>query len=237
MRVSKFIPAVLFVMLPVFGAFAASVDYTTPLCSMMVLPAVKYGDIIYQDSCYQTGALPSACYDCDTSTITYNGVVTTTYRGVSPSIVSEVQRSDGLYTTTIECVCTIRSSTYECAPGYYGTATGLPLVGQDSTECIACPDNATCAGGNGSTFVCDSGYVKTDTGCTKCADGEWMNGTVCEPCPTISDQDPNSSSNAVPHTPNGATSITQCYYLQTSLITDGRGTYYFNNDCNYGAAE
>ena len=44
-------------------------------------------------------------------------------------------------------------TTYRCNSGYYGTARSA------SSGCTKCPSNATCAGGNGSTFVCAKGYT------------------------------------------------------------------------------
>ena len=64
---------------------------------------------------------------------------------------------------------TASSCSFKCANGYYGTATNA------TTGCTKCPTNATCAGGNGSTFVCNSGYYNTGTaayGCQACADVE-----------------------------------------------------------------
>ena len=45
-------------------------------------------------------------------------------------------------------------TTYRCNSGYYGTALSA------SRGCTRCPTNATCAGGNNSTFVCNTGYYK-----------------------------------------------------------------------------
>ena len=62
---------------------------------------------------------------------------------------------------------TVASCTYKCASGYYGTATNA------TTGCTKCPENATCAGENGSTFVCNSGYYNagaTYGECYACAD-------------------------------------------------------------------
>lgn len=231
MRVSRFISAVLFATLPVFNAFAVE---TTPMCPMRMPAEQLTGEYIYDRSCYDTGETTSACYDCGSSvnTNTYTGVTTTAIRVVEPTVVDTgMLNEDGKRIYNITCKCGPANQSYKCTSGFYGTAINM-LSG-----CTKCPNHATCAGGNGSTFVCNSGYVKTDTACVKCSDGEWLNGTVCESCPTITNQNSNATSTATPHTPSGATSITQCYYLQTSLITDERGSYYFNDDCNYGAVE
>lgn len=61
---------------------------------------------------------------------------------------------------------------YQCAAGYYGTATSA------STGCTKCPENATCAGGNNSTFVCNDKFYlakPTDTFCTGCPEN-----AICE---------------------------------------------------------
>lgn len=68
---------------------------------------------------------------------------------------------------------------YKCMKDFYGTATSK------STGCTACPANATCAGGNNSTFVCNGGYYKATanaTECSKCPDNATCtteNGIQC----------------------------------------------------------
>lgn len=98
-------------------------------------------------------------------------------------------------------------TSYSCNSGYYGTATS------SSAGCVACPSNATCAGGNDSTFVCNRGYYK--------------NGTTCNRCPTEDGVTYGTTKDA------GATSMTECYMPANTSVTDWTGTYIFTSDCYY----
>lgn len=97
-------------------------------------------------------------------------------------------------------------NTYRCNAGYYGTATS------GSSGCTACPANATCAGGNGSTFVCNQGYYKSGSACARCPSSGGVYGTTKS---------------------SGATSITACYMPSGTAFSDtsGRGSY--TGDCYY----
>ena len=68
------------------------------------------------------------------------------------------------------------TTTVSCLSGYYGTANS-----DGTSGCTACPDNATCKGGNGSTFVCNEGYLKSASSCVKCGTNQTLNedGTAC----------------------------------------------------------
>lgn len=183
-------------------------------CPYYMPPALETVRDYSVDSTCFSGTDDSACDNCYDMVSTVGGVVATTTKRIHSYL-------DG---TVIRCGCAISFTTYECVSGYYGTATGLPLVGQDSTECIACPDNATCAGGNDSTFVCDSGYIKTDTACIRCAVGTYNNGSECVDCP-------GRAQGAV--SALGATSVSACYIPGTVGIEDERGTYTFGTNCYY----
>lgn len=106
--------------------------------------------------------------------------------------------------------CSLCTS-YSCDSGYYGTATSA------SAGCTVCPSNATCTGGNDSTFLCDKGYYKSSTSCSRCPsetnyDGTRIYGTT---------------------TDTGAISMTDCYMPKNTPITDWTGTYEFTSDCYY----
>ncbi|MBN1325104.1 MAG: hypothetical protein JW974_02710 [Alphaproteobacteria bacterium] len=99
------------------------------------------------------------------------------------------------------CVCNTCNITYSyrCSAGYYGTSNSIGTSG-----CIVCPANATCPGGNASTFFCISGYYK--------------NGTVCTICP--------SGGSSLP----GSTSITSC---NISSGDDESGIFEYDPNCYY----
>ncbi len=78
------------------------------------------------------------------------------------------------------CLCALNDiSTYECAPGYYGSATNFL-----SHTCTKCPENATCLGGNNSTFICPSGTLKTQDACNACPEHATCNGSTTFTCRT-----------------------------------------------------
>lgn len=110
--------------------------------------------------------------------------------------------SGGFYS----CTCINGATGYKCAAGYYGTANSTGTGG-----CIKCPANATCAGGNESTFSCNSWYYKIGSSCKecpansvacssdgtnidiRCAKGYYLkivgNNYSCNRCPAIIDKD------------------------------------------------
>jgi len=97
-------------------------------------------------------------------------------------------------------------TTYRCASGYYGTATS------GTSGCTICPSNATCAGGNGSIFVCAKGYYKDGGLCSRCPTSGGVYGTTAAA---------------------GATAVTECYLPANTPITDATGTYIFTGNCYY----
>ncbi|MBQ8293809.1 MAG: hypothetical protein IJX89_00265 [Alphaproteobacteria bacterium] len=110
---------------------------------------------------------------------------------------------------TREClddICTVTASEYACASGYYGTATS------DSTGCTICPDNATCLGGNGSTFRCAQGYYKNGASCPRCPISNNTYGTTLL---------------------LNATSITDCYLPSGTEFSDTTGTGTYTDKCYY----
>ena len=97
-------------------------------------------------------------------------------------------------------------TSYKCDSGYYGTATSA------SSGCTKCPLNATCAGGNNSTFVCDKGYYNNGTGCTRCPASGGIYGTTAN---------------------TGATAITECYIPSGSAFSDSTGNGTYTDNCYY----
>lgn len=93
-------------------------------------------------------------------------------------------------------------TTYRCNSGYYGTARSA------SSGCTKCPSNATCAGGNGSTFVCAKGYYKSGSSCADCPNNGTTSGT-------------------------GATSISSCYIPRGTTGSDSTGTFKYVGNCYY----
>ena len=86
---------------------------------------------------------------------------------------------------------------YVCSQGYYGTARD-----ESGDDCVTCPQNATCAGGNNSTFKCDDGFcrVTAQSKCVKktanmqcnandfsCLGGTYKSGDDCVTCPQNAD--------------------------------------------------
>ncbi|MBQ2017792.1 MAG: hypothetical protein II208_04700 [Alphaproteobacteria bacterium] len=65
------------------------------------------------------------------------------------------------------CTCSCYDmyvKSFECSTGYYGTATS----GYSFAGCTKCPSNATCYGGNNSTFSCNVNYYKSGNTCKAC---------------------------------------------------------------------
>lgn len=106
---------------------------------------------------------------------------------------------------TISSSCQLGDIKYQCSSGYYGTATSA----LNNNNCIKCPTNATCDGGNNSTFKCSQGYYKNNNTCTQCP----------TPGTTIST--------------GGATDITKCYIPAGNTFTDEKGTGIYHEDCYY----
>lgn len=97
-------------------------------------------------------------------------------------------------------------TSYKCDVGYYGTATS------SSSGCTECPANATCSGGNKSTFFCVKGYYKTGSTCSQCPASGGVYGTTATA---------------------GATSITECYIPSGTLFFQTNGSGEYTGDCYY----
>ena len=160
----------------------------------------------------------SSCSGTGTQINSY-GIAVTGRRSIQMECVSNI--------VTPTCEVTNVTS-YECAVGYYGTATS------QTSGCTRCPANATCSGGNGSTFVCKAGYQKNDagTGCEKmpplvlsCPAGQYMDTSqllkTCRDCPS-----PGTSA-------SGSTGITSCYIPSGYTGSDGTGSYKYAANCYY----
>ncbi len=146
------------------------------------------------------------CVNCNNGIVTTRNGITTTTTGTWTAINCPTYNT----TATYSCACRDQNTTHKCASGYYGTATS------SSAGCTACPSNATCAGGNGSTFVCAKGYYKDGTSCSPCPSSDGIAGTTAS---------------------TGATSITSCYLPSGSTRafsdTNGSGTETISSNCYY----
>lgn len=165
-------------------------------------------DRTFCSSCSGTGTL-----------INSYGIAVTGRRSIQTSCVGNI----------ITPTCEVTNVTsYECAVGYYGTATS------QTSGCTRCPANATCSGGNGSTFACKAGYQKNDagTGCEKtpplvvsCSAGQYMDTSQllkrCKDCPS-----PGTSA-------DNAVGITSCYIPSGYTGSDGTGSYKYAANCYY----
>ena len=181
--------------IPIIGVVAMTIPIAPPsygistglnCCAMGQCP-ISCSSVTYDSRCTNN----TFCTSCKTSTRTANGVTTTTNRSLTSAC-------NNCHVTPS---CEITSTTYKCAAGYYGTATSA-LAG-----CTKCPDNATCSGGNGSTYVCNSGTYKAYGACASC------------PSPGTS--------------PSGSTSISSCYIPSGTTGSDGSGTYKYTANCYY----
>ena len=178
--------------MPIFNANALSIinpptDFEDD-CSTASIQACITGTT-YAASCNTVN-----CNACKTAPITStsNGVVTTTKQ----AFVTHCGSSPAT------CSCDTTSRTYACASGYYGTATS------GTSGCTACPSNATCSGGNGSTFSCNKGYYKSGSSCTACPSDGTTSGS-------------------------GATSVSSCYIPSGTSFSDGTGSGSYTGNCYY----
>ena len=108
---------------------------------------------------------------------------------------------------------TVSNCTFSCASGYYGTATGA------SSGCTACVENATCNGGNNSTFTCNSGYGYTGIiryGCQPCP----ANTATCNSTGMQCKAGYYAVKNGTPF----FNTCTQCPPYGTAVPSDGWGT-------------
>lgn len=143
----------------------------------------------YDSSCSST--LTCECDTLDNGFTNKYGIIVTTTKKPEAYCVGQTAYSR----------CVAGTTTYKCASGYYGTATSA------SAGCTACPANATCAGGNGSTFICKANYYKS--------------GAACQPCP-------NSGKSTA-----GSTSITSCYLPSGTTFSDSTGSGTYSDKCYY----
>jgi len=142
--------------------------------------------------------------DQGTSTCSCSQCPTGTYK-TSPSNATSCTSCPSGSTTSIIGAPAVSACT--CSYGYYGDASS-------GSACTGCPTNATCAGGNGSNFICNSGYYNDGSGCSYCPSnstcggtsfscnaGFYKNtaGTACDSCPTGSTS------------PASSTSVSACY--------------------------
>ena len=183
----------------------------------------------YSLPCLNSGVMPNS--NCQmvcqmhsgaaSTTSTNNGVLTITSKSIKVVCGDNADSSDNV-------TCSVNHSTeYRCATGYYGTATS------SSAGCTACPANATCVGGNNSTFVCNAGYIKNSSSCGACMAGNYCPGDnsmySCKTNTNNTDATSAAKSDA----------ITDCYVPASAswLFSDtvGSGTEQFSSNCYYSS--
>ena len=171
---------------------------------------------------FKAGSVPVtvcviSCNSCDTTyytmlektgsgggTCTYNYTACVCKNGcTSDSWTSSNTGYESAYICDKTCT---RVYSHQCAAGYYGTATSA------SAGCTKCPSNASCTGGNNSTFVCNQGYYK--------------NGSKCERCPASGGVYGTTAS-------AGSTSITSCYLPSGTSFSDSTGSGTYTGNCYY----
>lgn len=174
------------------------------VCVMAMSPGSGYG----ASFCIPASTLDSSFvgqYDCndETKCTKCNSMkeINSTANGITMTSKSRWTQESTVPGKTPKCGC-LATETYSCASGYYGTATS-PFAG-----CTKCPDNAICAGGNGSGFACAKGYYK--------------NGSTCSQCP------PSGTT-----TGTGATAITDCYLPSGTTFSESTGSGTYTADCKY----
>lgn len=169
----------------------AIISLLIPLSSYAAINCCTQDCGIGSASYFSSSCTDNSVCNCKNSTTKSNGVITTTTR--------EIYRWCDGDTKYARCDASLPS--YACDSGYYGTATS------SSSGCTACPANATCAGGNGSTFVCNKGYYKNGNSCAACESGATTSGT-------------------------GSTSHTECCYPSgSSFSNDGKGSGTYKSAC------
>ncbi len=118
-------------------------------------------------------------------------------------------------------ISSIRTNQYRCKPGYYGTA---------SNGCTACPTNAICDGGTGTTdFYCEVNYYKNGTACTRCPDSKTGGNKP------FWEKDSNDPLVGYTYT-KGQNSITDCYIdglFGLIPMCDSTGCFEMNGECFY----
>lgn len=145
------------------------------------------------------------------------------------------------YTYSITCGSACDTSKqYKCASGYYGTANTAGTGG-----CTKCPANATCAGGNGSTFICNSGYYKNGSACTACPanatcesgstkftcnQSYYVDGNKCTHCPQV----------GMTGGPSSSVAITGCFIYDvgdSKRWYDDTGMFSVGGHCFYSTTQ
>lgn len=144
----------------------------------------------------------------------------------------------GLYGAKCSKIGLMRACVYRCKNGYFksgtenGVQNGVPIckacpsnaIGQDgqcycpsgywhntsTNTCVACPTNATCD--DQQNFVCNKGYYKNGTSCSRCPSSGGVYGTTAS---------------------TGATSITSCYIPSGTTMSDSTGKYTYTSNCYY----
>ena len=199
-----------------------ALDYTLTSCynkttGTYSLPCLN-GGVSPSSSCQQACQM----YSNSSPTIsTANGI-----RTVSQTAIKVTCGSDPSSSSNVSCVRTT-TATYTCISGYYGTATS------SSSGCNACPDNATCPGGNGSTFTCNAKFAKCGgSSCCSCIAGNYCPGdNIAHSCSTDTGHSYATSAAS-------SDAITDCYVPTTynwSFSNDGigSGTQKFTSNCYY----
>ncbi|MBR5566667.1 MAG: hypothetical protein IKW09_01005 [Alphaproteobacteria bacterium] len=189
------------------NAYAMFADHSALCPHLDTENIVSAGYTIFDDSCNEKSELCDEFgnYISDGGDVSY----------CSASVMQEEElemfwRGDGMISVD-SCWVEVVNTYYSCAPGYYGTATGC------DTGCTVCPSNATCSGGNYSTFVCNGGYYKSGASCVRCPQ--------------------HSSSGNYGSSSSGAISNTGCYIgagtTWTFNDTKGSGSEKFPSTCYY----
>ncbi|MBP3340379.1 MAG: hypothetical protein J6L47_01800 [Alphaproteobacteria bacterium] len=178
------------------------------LCPELDVENIVGGGYTYfDDSCRYDSQV---CNDYSVLTYQGGGITDCSDSVVQEDVYTIRWNGDGMYSVD-SCYLEVSYTRYYCASGYYGTATGC------SSGCTACPSNATCAGGNGSTFVCNTGYYKSGSSCARCPQ--------------------HSASGNYGSSSSGATSSTRCYISAgttwTFNDTKGSGSEKFPSTCYY----
>ena len=189
--------------LVMFSVPARAINASINCCIRSLCPSGT--TVEYASSCTNS----VFCNSCKDNTLTSG-------TGVDIHYIREMQFSQSVSGSvcTITPRCEIISTTYECASGYYGTATS------STSGCTKCPANALCLGGNGSTFRCNIGYQKDGNECVpiECNAGDYYIGGFCRACPS-----PGTSA-------GGLNGITSCYVTGGS---DTTGSYSYTQNCYY----
>ncbi|MBQ4070183.1 MAG: hypothetical protein IJD52_02295 [Alphaproteobacteria bacterium] len=178
------------------------------------------------------------CNSCRGTTTRNNSLY-----GHTETVQQTIQYTCNDTTSSYTCSCKTTVMARECMEGFYGTASTTSTTG-----CTACPSNATCAGGNGSTFVCNSGYIPNATGtaCVSCpSNGTCLNNNlncdvgyykqlnICMRCPQHNDNNKTYGTTGDGIRIGFATDITECYLQSGDSLSDAKGTYELTDDCYY----